>query len=120
MVLAKDLHSWVTEAVLPKGYVLLTELKARVPVGRAKVLLMEHDQVATARVHRTLANPAVLRTVPVLRTMQSVQEVLIRALVLMVHGPAVRTRVLLTAKNLVTPIKAHRRNRPDGEVGTDF
>ena len=92
-----------------------------VPVVRARVhLLMEPDLMVRTRVHRMLADPAVLRTVPVLRTMQSVPAVRTRVISLMEQGPAVRTRVLLTAKNLVTPIKAHRRNRPDGEVGTDF
>jgi hypothetical protein len=31
VVLAKDLHTWGAEAVLPKGLVLLTESKVRVP-----------------------------------------------------------------------------------------
>ena len=91
-----------------------------VPVVRARVhLLMEPDLMVRTRVHRMLADPAVLRTVLVLHTMQRVPVGRAKVL-LMEQGLAVRTRVLLTAKNLVTPIKAHRRNRPDGEVGTDF
>ena len=41
MVLAKDLHTWGTEAVLPKVLVLLTESKARVPATARDLLQME-------------------------------------------------------------------------------
>ena len=41
MVLAKDLRTWGTEAVLPKGLVLLTESTARVPATARDRLQME-------------------------------------------------------------------------------
>ena len=119
MIHAKDLHTWGTEAVLPKVRVLRTELKARVQVVLAKALLTEQNQAATARDLRTRATEAVLHIVA-LRMRRRDQEVLIGAPVLMGQELMAFAKVLLTEQNQAAPASANRRNRPDGEVGTDF
>jgi len=50
VVLAKDLHTWGAEAVLPKGLVLLTESKVRVPATARDLLQMECAKETSLRI----------------------------------------------------------------------